>query len=336
MVELKTAEHIIHFMSGGLISLSRYDEKFIHNLQLLKQVTTNQVELFYRLIYKYRRQLAKHGLEADNLIQLPWTMTVVESSEIYTDGHVAIIDNVITFKCPYNRTFIDMFRKQPMNHFLWNRDTRQYETKFGTHALKILLETASKVFKKVHCCEHTSRIIDSLKQYENTKYWQPTLVKINNNFMIAATNQYVDEATKDLILNDDPLTLSKLAFYGVKIDPSLYDNSDRMKFIANVHYTMELLDVINIVPWLKEIGCDCVFMSGPSIISQSRQQLIAALRTERIVCIDATNQFNKPQSVEQYKFPVVVRFKKNLDSSFDPHKVGKIIQLVNSQPINIK
>ena len=336
MVELKTAEHVIHFMISGVISLSRYDEKFITNLQTLKQVTTNQVELFYKLIYKYRRQLSKHGYDADNLIHLPWVMSVIESSEAYTDGHVAIVDNIITFKCPYNRAFIDTFRKQPMNHFQWNRDNRQYECKFGTHALKILLETASRIYKKVHCCELTVKMIDSLKQYEDVKYWQPTLLKVNGNFIIAASNHHLDEAINDLTLNDDPVTLSRLAFYGVKIDPSVHDNSDRMNFIANMHYTMEMTDVINIVPWLKEIGCDCVYMSGPSIINHNRQQLTAALRTERIVCIDSTNQFNRTPSTTQYNFPVLLRFKKSLDSSFDPYKVGKIIQLVNSQPINIK
>ena len=66
MVELKTAEHIAHFMMGN-ISLSRFDKKFVESLQLLKQVTTNQVELFYRIIYKYRRQLGKHELDADKL-----------------------------------------------------------------------------------------------------------------------------------------------------------------------------------------------------------------------------------------------------------------------------
>lgn len=336
MVELKTAEHIIHFMKSGVLSLSRYDDRFISNLQILKQVTTNQVELFYKLIYKYRRQLAKHGFDADNLIQLPWVMPVVESTEAYTDGHVEIVDNMITFKCPYNRSFIDAFRKQPMNHFQWHRENRQYESKFGTHALKILLETASTVYKKVHCCEHTTKIIDSLKQYEKVKYWQPTLVRVNNNLMIVATNQYIDEALSDIPLNDDPVTLSRLAFYGITIDSSVHDNSDRMNFISSMHSTMEMVDIINIVPWLKEIGCDCVYMSGPSIISHTKQQLMTLLDAEKIKYFDSVNQFSRTPSTAQYDFPVLVRFKKSLDSSFDPYKVGKIIQLVNSQPINIK
>jgi len=336
MVELKTAEHIIHFMKSGVISLSRYDDRFISNLQILKQVTTNQVELFYKLIYKYRRQLSKHGFDADNLIQLPWTMPVVESTEAYTDGHVEIVNNTITFKCPYNRSFIDAFRKQPMNMFQWNRENRQYESKFGTHALKILLETASTVYKKVHCCETTVKIVDSLKQYGGVKYWKPTLLRVNGNLMIVATNQYIDEAITDIPLNDDPFTLSRLAFYGITIDPSLHDNSDRMKFISSMHSTLEMTDVINIVPWLKEIGCDCVYMSGPSVISHSKQQLTALLAEEKIKYFDTVNQFSRTPSTAQYEFPVLVRFKKSLDSSFDPYKVGKIIQLVNSQPINIK
>ena len=48
MVELKTAEHVAHYMVGN-ISLSRFDKKFVESLQVLKQVTTNQVELFYNI-----------------------------------------------------------------------------------------------------------------------------------------------------------------------------------------------------------------------------------------------------------------------------------------------
>jgi len=107
MVELKTAEHVAHYMVGN-ISLSRFDKKFVESLQVLKQVTTNQVELFYKIIYKYRRQLSKDELDADKLIHLPWTSKVIESAPQYTDGHVSIEGKQIIFKCPYNKNFIEI------------------------------------------------------------------------------------------------------------------------------------------------------------------------------------------------------------------------------------
>ena len=69
MVDLKSIEQLLHFMKSH-IHLSRYDEKFIDNISLLTQVTTNQVILFHKLVYKYRRQFVKHELFVEKLVEL--------------------------------------------------------------------------------------------------------------------------------------------------------------------------------------------------------------------------------------------------------------------------
>lgn len=336
MIELKTAEHVIHFMNSSNLSLSRYDEKFIISMQNLTQVTTNQVELFYKLIYKYRRQLAKHKLEADDLIQLPWVMPVVESSPTYTDGHVTIDNGLITFRCPYNRAFIDLFRKQPMNFYRWVKEKRHYEVEYGTHSLRILLEAASKIYKKVHCCDITTKLIDDLKQYEAIRYWNPTMIRVNGNLIIAAINEQIYEVTKDMVLDTEPNTLAKLAFHGVAIDPRLHDGSERMNFISAMHSTIETENLEQLVPWLKEIGCDYVYLSGLFAATADRQKFITALHVAGIQSVACANQFSKMPPTSNHKFPVLVRFKKGLDVAFDPYRVAKIVQVVNSQPINIK
>jgi hypothetical protein len=339
MVELKTAEHIAHFMMGN-ISLSRFDKKFVESLQSLKQVTTNQVELFYRIIYKYRRQLCKHELDADVLIHLPWTMKVVESAPQYTDGHVSIEDNKIIFKCPYSKNFIDAFRKEDTNTFVWDKERKQYSTEYSTHSLKLLIYSANKFFKTIHYCDVVTGLLDTIKQYKDIKYWQPTLTSINGNLYIVATTEQLDEALGDMVLDTTPPTLSKLVYHGVYIDESIYDvGNERQKFISNHVYEMEIIDALNIVPWLVEIGCDYVVFTGNKLLPEVRKTLREKILNANIK-IDLESRWiynSKEQESNNYNFPVVIRFRTSRDFSYDePIKAGKIVQLVNSQPIDIK
>jgi len=339
MVELKTAEHIAHFMMGH-ISLSRFDKKFVESLQSLKQVTTNQVELFYRIIYKYRRQLCKHELDADVLIHLPWTMKVVESAPQYTDGHISIEDNKIIFKCPYSKNFIDTFRKEDTNTFVWDKERKQYSTEYSTHSLKLLIYSANKFFKNVHYCDVVTGLLDTIKQYKDVKYWQPTLTSINGNLYIVATTEQLDEALGDMVLDTTPPTLSKLVYHGVHIDESICDVDDeRQKFISNRVYEMEIIDALNIVPWLVEIGCDYVVFTGNKLLPEVRKNLREKILNANIK-IDLESRWiynSKEQESNNYNFPVVIRFRTSRDFSYDePIKAGKIVQLVNSQPIDIK
>jgi hypothetical protein len=339
MVELKTAEHIAHFMMGS-ISLSRFDKKFVESLQSLKQVTTNQVELFYKIIYKYRRQLSKHELDADKLIHLPWTIKVIESAPQYTDGHVSVEGNQIIFKCPYNKNFIDAFRKEDTNTFVWDKELKQYSTEYSTHSLKLLVYTANKFFKVVHYCNVVNGLLDIVKEYKDMKYWQPTLTRINDNFYIVATTEQLDEALGDIALDTKPGTIANLVYHGVHIDESIYDINDaKQTFISNRVYEMEVSDVLNIVPWLTEIGCDYVVFTGNRILTDVRKNLRDKL-TLAGIRIDPESKWiykSKGKESNHYDFPVVIRFRTSRDPSYDePIRAGKIVQLVNSQPIDIK
>lgn len=339
MVELKTAEHLAHFMMSN-ISLSRFDKKFVESLQVLKQVTTNQVELFYKIIYKYRRQLSKHELDADKLIYLPWTMKVLESAPQYTDGHVSIEDSQIIFKCPYNKNFINEFRKQDSNTFVWDKEHRQYSAEYSTHSLKLLVNSATKIFKVVHYCSITNDLLDQLKQYESCKYWKPTLTRINGNLYIVATTEQLDEVLGDMVLDTTPAIIANLVYHGVHIDESIYDiNDERQTFISNRLYEMEVGDVLNILPWLVEIGCDYVIFTGNRILADVRNSLRDKLTLAGIRIDPESKWIHKSRDKESihYNLPVVIRFRTSRDPSYDePIKVGKVVQLVNSQPIDIK
>ena len=332
MVEPKTIEQLLHFMKGH-IHLSRYDEKFIDNISMLKQVTTNQVVLFHTLLFKYQRQFAKHELHVDKLVDMPWSVNVVESSIQYTEGHLNITDDIIYFKCPFNRSFIDSFRKIPLNSFIWDKVERQYKSPYSTYSLRLLLTAADKFFPTIHKCQVAEYIIDELKQYELTKYWQPTLVNRNGNLFIVATNSSLEESLGDLQLNTDVSTLARLASCGVNIETGVVDDTPVNKFACEPVTELESGDLTTMISWLKELQCDLVYISGSTVANSVRKKLMKDLKTAGIKHCDTNTEVAKPT---EYNFPVLVKFRKKFESSYDPTKVSKIIHLVNSEPINIK
>ena len=318
----------------GHIHLSRYDEKFIDNITTLSTVTTNQVVLFHRLVFKYRRQFTKHELFVEKLIDLPWNITVVESSAQYTDGHVTVTEDMIYFKCPFNRNFIDEFRKIPLNSFVWNKQNRQYESQYSIYSFKNLLTVAKNFFPVIHNCETAQRMLDEISPYENIRYWQPTLVKRNGNLYILATNQALEESLGNMVLAEDSNTFITLATHGVTIDPEFYENNSRLKFMAEAVTTIEVSNIDDLILWLEEMNCDMVYLSGSSSsINLSKIKLSSCLQESSVPHVDS--RMSTVDSRE-YKRPVLIKFKKNVEVIYDPTKVAKIIYLVNSNPIDIK
>jgi hypothetical protein len=336
MVELKTAEQVIQFMTGGEISLSRFDEKFLSSLNTCTRVTTNQVELFYKLLYKYARQLTKHNLDVEVLLHLPWTLPVVESAPAYTHGHIEIIDDKITFRCPFNRNFINDFRKEEFNTFLWDNTKRMYESAFTPYALKILLDVGSKHYKNINYCPITTQLIESLYPYSKVSCWDPTLVNINGNLMIASTNEIIDDLIKDIPLSTDPLILAKLASYGIMVHENVHQHDEFLKFASTFENTIEVNNAINIIDWLIDLECDIVYFSGVSTMNPIKSDLIKHLMLNNIAYHDVSTWGAKTPSPTKYNFPVLFRFRTNFTTEFDPYRVAKIVKFVNSNPITIK
>ena len=330
MVDLKTSEHVAHFMKKN-ISLSRFDERFVTNLLSLSQITTNQIELFYKIVFKYRRQFVKHELDVDQLIYLPWSIMVVESSPQYTTGHVTIENNKIYFRSPYNKNFLNLFKKEPNNHFVWDRDTKQYEATYSLHQLKLLLNVASKFYKDMFYCDTTNIILNELKKYQSAIYWQPTLSRVNNNLYILASNSCLDEALGNMVLNTDSNTIATLVYHGVTIDESVYDvNDTKQRFIANMFPEIEVSDALTIVPWLDEIGCDAVYLNSYRYThTEVVKHMIDLLQKTKIDIILEDTIIKK-----KYNFPVVIGFKGN--ANMLTQKFAKIVRMVDSTLVEIK
>ena len=331
MVELLTAEQVIHYMRNN-IQLSRYDKKFLDDIESLTQYTTNQVELFYRIVYKYRRQFINNELFVEKLIQLPWKSKVIESSISYTHGHVSIENNMIVFKCPFNKTFIDYFRKQAQNQYQWDKEKKQYQAIYSTHSLKLLVTVATGYFKKMEYCSISQGLIDSMNDYRDVKYWQPTMTFTNGRYYIMASNSALAEALGDIILNTDVHTLNMLAWHGVAIDESIYENTPKNKFAASMKIDVEQSNLLDIIPWLKELGCDMVYIGGSSILTNTIVNFKKQLANNDIDSGDLIRR----SSNKKYSFPVILYLKQNLNEYYSVPKVAKIMQVVNSEAIDIK
>lgn len=333
MVELKSIDQLLYFMKGH-IHLSRYDEKFIDNISTLSTVTTNQVILLHRLVFKYRRQFIKHELFVEKLVELPWNVTVVESSPQYTDGHVSIVNGMIYFRCPFNRSFIDDFRKVPLNTFVWDKQKRQYETAYNVYSLKILLNVANKFFPNIHVCDITQSLLDEIEPFESVLYWQPTLVERNGNLFIVACNSALDEALGDIKLSADIDTYTKVSTYGINVGSEFYENDERLEFICKYNPVVEQSNLQKLVTWLKDINCDMVYISGVSSINITKKKLIECLQAGEVPFIELN--FQVPPLDKKFKCPVLIKLRKNVDNTFDSLKVAKIVTVVNSTPIDIK
>lgn len=333
MTKPQTIEHLLHFMKSH-ISLSRYDEKFIESISLLTQVTTNQVILFHTLLEKYSRQFAKHEINVEDLYDLQWNVKIVESIPKYTNGHVTIENDTIYFRCPFNRSFIDTFRKEANNKFLFNKETRQYEAPYNQYSLKILINNAAKFFNDLNLCPETTRLLGNIHYYADAKYWNPRLVKLNDRLYIIGMNSALNDALGDFELNTDPDTLATIASYGIEVDSSLYEDSFTNRVKASSHLKVEQAQLKELIDVLQELDCDMVYITGAGLLNLAKKKLIELLDDVGMPYTDLNNAM-PPQT--KFNFPVAIRLRElAYGAKHDPYKVCKVIHIVNSIPITIK
>lgn len=325
-------DQLAHYMIAGHVHLSKKDYGFFNNIKTIvhdnKPVTTNQDKLFNKLLAKYQRQLAKLNHNVQFLIELPWKVELLETKQEYLDAKISIKDNTITIKSPFNNKFIQMFRKLSMNEFVWNKTERFYEAPFSTYQLKIAVETVTACYESVTFCQETKNLLSSVAQYKSSKYWAPTLVKIQDNFYIVACNQALYDSISHIELNDDPNTLYQLSQYGINVDDSLLTGRFQ-KFAAEYLTEIDINDLHDFTNWLKQLNVECVFTSRDLVYNKELgNDLKIALLNKGISCLPA----------KTHKLPNTVLIKTH--SSWTPFgnyiNYNKIIHLTNSRPVKIR
>lgn len=332
MIPVQTKEHLIYFMQCGMMRLSKYDLRFVQNLQSLTvqhiNLTTNQVSLFDKLVDKYKRQLHKHGLTDEKLDSLQWESNIVLSDPKFTEAYLSIENDTIIFRSPFSKKFIDQFRKEEYNSFKWYKDKKVYESPFNTTALKYIIRVSNEHYPIVNYCPVVSELLNTVEQY-TAPYWNPTLVKRNGMYMVVAINANLAEAISDMPLTPTPEAISNLVKYGIHIDDSVIGDDPIMRFASSYTPEVDVANIDQVIECLKSINCDSITIVGRMAHSKLWVDKIKSSG----LTIDSSGVVLEEQMKDK-KNPVVMFLTSGWSAPVSCFK--KIIKIKNSLPVVIK
>lgn len=338
-----TKEQVVYFLFNN-ISLGTYDKRFIENLltmyvSSLNPVTTNQSNLLDKIIIRYERQLRKEEIDATEMVNLSWTIKPIESSPKYTQAYVDIHDKNLEVRSPFKSEFIKEFKQLPSMN--WDKEEKVWSIPFHEVSLNTVLKLVEKHYPNPNYSDEINDILHSLKSFDAEGYWNPTLVKSGNLFYIAATNTYLDEAIKDIELNDSLPTLARLVYHGVDIGKSVVGDITTTITDEDLFFALDREPNIesvpdNIVNKILSVGADYVVLRERTSINKKLAEHIRSNLEPKGIKVEVIDQKSKPSysDVRSAKLPVMVggySFSTPMNVLF-----AKVIGLVNSNPINIK
>ncbi len=347
MHKILNAEEVLDLMLNS-VSLSRYDQKFFANLQILnvlprKPITSNQVALFKKIVQKYKNQLQKLNYDSLELSEVPWSLKVVPSDPTYTAAHIEIKNNQIILKCPYKTSFQQNFRQEML--MKWNRELKQYQTEFGLYTFKKVLQIVDKHYEDIHLCTESQSIVKEIEFFKDCDIWNPTLCRKNNYLYIAGINESLYKNISEIPLDIDLKTLSILSSYGIEIEKklkqellSMYDK-DTLQFATQRVLYYDINDVTGLTEKLKAIGCDilCFGMHFTKNVSEDfflKKQILDRLNVSNYIVEKSDS--GVPDDLQNYSLPVFIKFNSFSYLGKGSGFFSKVIELKNNNPINLK
>ena len=334
--KMKNKEQLLYFFLQGKISLSQYDYKFMANLQTMiqrdRRVTTGQATLFNNLISKYKRQLAKCGLDKVELKELEWNATLIESTTDYTGAYVSLFNDTLKIRVPFNKTFISRFREVKDNTFVWDKESKTYTTAFSTTAFKISTQVLSKFFPTAKYCDELSPILSSLAELEfGITVWNPTLCMVNNKLIVAGCNSIIGEMIKDMELSLEPSALFQLNKLGIDVDPTIITDYPKLQFAANNVYEAEIVDVEQIIEWMKNIGCENVVIGRGLRSTINQEHLTHMIMTYGMKPLGPLSYGKLPDGV-----CMMLQHTSNVGIHSFAGSISKTVVLKDSRPIEVQ
>jgi len=339
-MDFKTLEDVGTFMLIN-IRLSRYDLQFVNNLTNMigvkNTITTNQDSLFRKIALKYKRQFTQQKFDIDLLLALPWKCNVIESSPQYTNASISILKDTIIFRSPFSKSFLSALKKDPIYTMEWHKDKRQYEIEYGPTTLKMLITLSADHFNTIDYCPITREIINSLSEYEEVKYWEPTLVYNNGYFYVAALNEILYEIIKDIPLTNDLQMVTEYVQYGITISDSVIDYFNefedplKVNLAVNFQSEFEVRDLDIAIKWLSEWGCDGITESSRVT---SKQLFLTNEHLEKVFNDLNIDLIRDQSNLKSYDKPVMIHYR-NYGSMDHPSNLFKTIKCVNSEPVNL-
>ena len=338
-MKLTYAEQVVDLLISH-ISLSRYDKRFMVNLQILnvntrKPITTNQLALYKKVVTKYHRQLLKMNHNSVELAELPWEVEPVQSDEFLSKAHLHIMDgNKLTLHSPYRPKFVKEFRELALMQ--WQHDDKYYLSDYSLYKLRSVLDIVNKHYVDVIYCDEIRKVLTEINQYREMKYWEPTLIKRQGNLYIAANNDSINEVLQDIKLEDTFECLMSLTRYGIKIDEDILDNYTDMeiKLISSHEIKHEMNDLKGLRGLLEKIGCDFVMCLG-GLSNENAYKLKKTLRRWNFTVGDnrEKNSNVTPEVLKSKKHPVLIKYTSMGYTTVGGKFMSRVIQLVNTEPI---
>jgi hypothetical protein len=248
---------------------------------------------------------------------------------------ISIDNDKILLTLPFSKKFIKDLRSQEIFSLYWNRTHSRYETTFSTDNFKKLIQVVATHFSNIEYCSATKELLNTIARYKSVKYWQPTLVCSNGFYYIAACNQYIHDAIKDIPLNSDVKTISLLAEYGITIDNELIGSDNKLIFASEFLTRFDYDNTQSIVQWLKDIDCDCViFASRP--YTWVGITLYTDLKKQGLHVTIAYDELYSYLKYNEIKRPVMIKFLSNYTPLDYNLNIKKVIKITNSLPVDVK
>lgn len=330
-VKPSSKEQVIHYLLSN-ISLGTYDKKFVSNLETgflgkNKPVTTNQAELLNRIITRYARQLARLEVNYLEFTSLPWTTAPIPSEPEYTTAYAEIVDETIIVKTPYKTSFIKELKSH--KNARWEKEKREWHIEFTEPNLKSVVNLIADHYTAINFSEEIKNILSIAETYESVTVWDPTLVNINDNLMIAASNESLHDAISNITLEITPKCISELAMYGISISRDLL-NDVSIEFAADINPVINVNSILELVDYLPMIGCEAVVLTSTHAIpKKSLEDLTDGLLHHNIkIHARTSNLLNLKNYVVLYSMF-------NFNSSVEL-KAMKLINIINNNPVKIK
>lgn len=332
-VKPTTKEQLIHYLLSH-ISLGTYDRRFLSNLESSflgkgKSVTTNQASLLDKIITRYARQLSKSELNYEELLKLEWNRPLIQSAPEYITAFAQLTDDKIIVRTPYKSGFIKELRA--IRTAKWLKDEREWHINYNEPNLKSVVTLIADHYESINFCETIKGFLAEAEQFESVKVWNPTLYKINDNFIIAGITEPLYEAINSLHIENTPKCFSELASHGVDIDKELL-TSELLEFAGSRTPKIEKSELFKLEEYLPAIGCENIVVASSvtQMSGDAYKNLFKTLEQKNIRVCTKGKLDNK--SLANY---VVLYSLRVATTDLETH-ANKMIQVINSEPVVIK
>jgi hypothetical protein len=271
-------------------------------------------------------------LDKVELKALDWNSTLVESTTEYTGAYVSLFNDTLNIRVPFNKSFITKFREVKDNTFVWDKESKVYRTNFSTTALKISTQVLHKFFPTVKYCDELSTILISLSELESgTTVWNPTLCMVNGRLVIAGCNSIIGEIVRDMELSLEPNLLFKLSKLGIDVDPDIISDYPKLQFAANNVYEAEIIDVENIIGWMKNLGCENVVIGRGLRTALNQEQLAKTIEKYGMKPLGPVSYVKLPDGVS-----MLLQHTSNVGINSFSENISKTVVLKDSRPIEVQ